>query len=87
MNAAPKKKRPRSYTGAIRVLEAKIAELRISTDYHNNTTRADALQSAVAFLKQVNPVKTRKRRSVAPGAGSNGVVLAATKPPVNGGGE
>ena len=87
MNAAPKKKRNRSYTGAIRALETKVAELRGSSDYHDNTTRADALSSAVAFLKGLNPVKRRARKSAPPAKGSNGHPLAASEPHENGGGE
>jgi hypothetical protein len=71
---APAKKSRPTWHDAVSALEKKRDELAQSTDYHDRRTRVDALDSAITYLKTlVKPKKSRRRKSVAPGAnGANG---------------
>jgi hypothetical protein len=69
---APKKSRP-TWHDAVSALEKRRDELAQSTDYYDRRTRADALHSAITYLKTlVKPKKSRRRKSVAPAPHSNG---------------
>jgi hypothetical protein len=70
---APKKSRP-TWHDAVAALEKKRDELKSSSEYHDRKERADSFDRAIQFLKGlVKPQRSRRRKSVAPGAnGANG---------------
>jgi len=67
LNPAPKKKRQRSWTDAIKAIEAEVAKLEATGEYER-FEKANAFRRVLGWLLQQNPPKGKRRSSQPPGA-------------------